>query len=262
VSEEKPDISKVPPEKIARWKTSYANYQNSKSNSGIVRKVKSLSFDEYCAWVLQREINRRPVHRATLDKKKAIRDALPSRALKPIEDLEFNKTFALMATDEKYVPTSEQFYRFALLFQSAPIDKIRVDKFGDIPHEIWAKFLKFFYNFYHANPEQVAMDLRKIREISLESLTKQIETLTLLQKKTDKPGEKADYAKTIGVLTNQLSSISSQFARDLSQLGLVGSKVRGGINIQIINKIPRPTHSKSPTPILSVAPDMEDIIVE
>lgn len=255
-----PEIQ-VPPEKIEKFRETYKKYLESSNNIGVIKFIKKMTFDDFCIWYYKRELKSSAKNNARKGTKIKRNQPKPAPPIRPIHEIKSDQTFELMVADEKYVPTADQFYQFAILFQSAPIDRIRVTKFASVPNEVWNRFIKQFYNFYHANPEQVAMDLRKVREISMHALSHQIETLTTLQKESEKSSEKADLAKTIGVLTNQLSNISSQFARDLSSLGLVGSKVRGGINIQIVNKIPRPTAfnpKKNPT-IQTIAPEIEDI---
>jgi len=144
--------------------------------------------------------------------------------------------------DEKFIPSSQVFYNFYILTTLKPLDIIRTEKFSHVPNDVWNKFIKMFYQFYHANPEQTAMEMRKIRETSVHTIQDQIKMLIDLQAQTQDPNLKADYAKIIGTLTNSVSNISSQFTKDLSNLGLMGTKVKGGIAIQIINKIPRPVN--------------------
>lgn len=225
------------PETIHKWHRLYVRYCTSTGKSNLNTHVRKMSgFEEFISWMKKRAVkqNRKmktqkafglPVLRKTdLEQDLKVYEA----ALKNIED------------DEKFVPDAETFYKFAVLFTSMPIEKLRAEVFNWVRADAWGKFIKMFFSFYHANPEQVAMDLRTIRERSSDSLKRQIQILEELQSKESNPDKIADMAKVIGQLTNQLSGISSQFAKDLSSLNLVGSKIKGGVNIQIINKIPRP----------------------
>lgn len=227
------------PETILKWHRLYTKYCTSTAKSNLNAHVQKMKdFEEFIVWSLKRSKKQREGHQ--IAKSLNLKDV---RAVTEAEELRiYEAALKGIEENESFVPSSETFYKFAILFAAIPIDKLRAEVFGWVRPDVWNKFVKMFFSFYHANPEQVAMDLRTIRERSSQSLKKQIKTLEDLQAKETNPDKIIDFAKTIGQLTNQLSSISSQFAKDLSSLNLVGSRIKGGVNIQIINKIPRPVN--------------------